>query len=94
MLSMELQLGLALPVHSHITKGFDLNHRRFDPDHEVAAGSLRSKSKRGFEEAFGNIGDQDHELVVPNFLVWDGQPNEEDDRKGHKKRYSHPPINK
>ncbi|EXB40150.1 Auxin-responsive protein IAA29 [Morus notabilis] len=70
-------------------KGFDMNDRRFEPDD---CGSFAiSKSKRSFEGAFGRkIGDE----AAPHFLVWDGQPNEEDDRKGHKKRDSHPIINK
>ncbi|PON81412.1 AUX/IAA protein [Trema orientale] len=96
MLSMELQLGLALPVHNstslNMVKGLDLNDRRTLEPNDVSYGcrgskSHGAKSKRSLEEAFGinKIGD-DEANYLPNLLVWDGQPNEEDDRKGHKKR--------
>lgn len=96
---MELQLGLALPVHTctspNMVKGLDLNDQRFEPNEVVGSFPVSpygweskghgAKSKRTFEEAFGiKIGDQAN--YAPNLLVWDGQPNEEDDRKEHKKR--------
>ena len=98
---MELQLGLALPVHSttspKMVKGLDLNDQiRFEPNELISYGwesksHGTAKSKRSFEEAFGiKIGDEanNNNNYMPNLLVWDGQPNEEDDRKkGHDNHY-------
>ncbi|XP_057500260.1 auxin-responsive protein IAA20-like isoform X1 [Actinidia eriantha] len=75
---MELQLGLALP--NNFTEGFDLNSRGSEPLSHVGS-CLASESgireynskKRSFDEAF-----------VPQtlaLLVWNKQPNEEDE--GH-----------
>ncbi|GFS30818.1 indole-3-acetic acid inducible 5 [Actinidia rufa] len=77
-MTMELQLGLALP--NNITEGFDLNSRGSEPLSHVGS-CLASESgireynskKRSFDEAF-----------VPQtlaLLVWNKQPNEEDE--GH-----------
>ena len=103
---MELQLGLALPIHSPMVKGLDLNCLRFESDVVACAGEDywdqskcgRAKNKRGFEEAFGKIGERcsspQPRKLVADMLVWHGQPNEGgDDGEGHKKKDSCP-INK
>ncbi|XP_059460343.1 auxin-responsive protein IAA28 [Corylus avellana] len=97
---MELQLGLALPVHhSNPVKGFDLNHEFINGSKEAAlllssepwsyGGCLGTqkcfKNKRTSDEAFGMIGD-----LPPPFplMLWNGHPNEDDDRKAQKHRTS------
>lgn len=97
MRSMELQLGLALPVHDNPVlklKGFDLNDHKLEPNEPVASelwsygsGCLKSKkrvnNKRTPEEAFGDL--PQIALTFPLTLWNDRQPNEDDDRKGEKK---------
>lgn len=91
---MELELGLALPVYNPI-KGLDLNMshsklellpkkilRRVDGCLESRSSSC-VKNKRSFEEAFGEI-EEAASKTLP-LLLWNGHPNEEDDRKGHDK---------
>lgn len=98
---MELQLALALPVHNPV-RGFDLNDLERAPKEVLLEGSepwscrstgcLESekcvKNKRSSEEAFGkiDIGDMTQTLPV---MLWSGQPNEDDDRKGRKCRNSY-----
>ncbi|KAE8731688.1 hypothetical protein F3Y22_tig00002793pilonHSYRG00300 [Hibiscus syriacus] len=77
--NMELQLGLALPTPNMI-KGFDLNNHRLD--HLKQRGCFSNKSKRSFEQAFGNF-KQDGKTKT--LLLWSGQPNEEEDHKDQKK---------
>ncbi|XP_050268416.1 auxin-responsive protein IAA29 [Quercus robur] len=91
---MELQLALALPVHNSV-KGFDLNDGGIESKEPVASqlwsygGSLESKkclkNKRSSEEAFGKMGGVPQ--IFP-LMVWSGQPNEEDDRKGQNRKTS------
>lgn len=103
---MELELGLALPIHNPI-KGFEIDYLNkyhkvgLIPARSGGGGCLESstrsrssssnvKNKRSFDEAFGEMEEAStHPLPL---LLWNGQPNEEDDRKGHK-TYSQP-INK
>ncbi|XP_041017302.1 auxin-responsive protein IAA29 [Juglans microcarpa x Juglans regia] len=93
---MELQLGLALPVHSPVLKlkGFDLNDHELELNGPVASelwshssGCLKSdkwvKNKRSSEEAFGDL----PQITTFPLTLWNGQPNEDDDRKGEKKPY-------
>jgi hypothetical protein len=103
---MELQLGLALPVHhNNPVKGFDLNRELINGSKEALllssepwsyGGCLGTqkcfKNKRTSEEAFGMIGD-----VPPPFplMLWNGQPNEDDDdRKGQKQHRTSCTIHK
>ncbi|KAG7973255.1 hypothetical protein I3843_07G218700 [Carya illinoinensis] len=94
MRSMELQLGLALPVHSPLKlKGFDLNDHEVEVLNEPVAsepwsyssGCLKGekwvKNKRSSEEAFGDL----PQITTFPLTLWNGQPNEDDDRKGEKK---------
>ncbi|PPD79225.1 hypothetical protein GOBAR_DD23841 [Gossypium barbadense] len=90
---MELQLGLALPT-PNMVKGFDLNNHGLDQLKEMggleawnkAAGCFADKdcvkSKRSFEQAFGNFTE---ECRTKPLLLWSGQPNEEEDHKDQKK---------
>ncbi|XP_045804502.1 auxin-responsive protein IAA29 [Trifolium pratense] len=64
---MELQLGLALPIHSSID-GFNHSGSGCSENKKYV------KNKRSYEESFG------HFLKPLPLLVWSGQPNEEDDR--------------
>ncbi|KAA8525476.1 hypothetical protein F0562_007331 [Nyssa sinensis] len=92
---MELQLGLALPTQNLI-KGFDLNNHGFEPKETLSlepwsySCGLESKNhvkdKRSFLEAFGQDGASEKTLPL---LLWNGQPNEEDDRNGEKKNASY-----
>ncbi|XP_015885846.3 auxin-responsive protein IAA29 isoform X2 [Ziziphus jujuba] len=80
---MELELGLALPVYNPIK--FELLPKKIS---RRGGGCLESrnscvKNKRSYEEAFGEI-DVAASKTRP-LLLWNGQPNEEDDRKGHDK---------
>ncbi|KAF3447106.1 hypothetical protein FNV43_RR12286 [Rhamnella rubrinervis] len=104
---MELELGLALPIHNPI-KGFEIDDY-LNKCHKVglmpamsggggcnlesstrsrsSSSSSNVKNKRSFDEAFGEMEEAStHTLPL---LLWNGQPNEEDDRKGHKP-YSQP----
>jgi len=74
---MELQLGLALPIHSSI-EGFDPCNSDLNNHIRCSKNKKYVKNKRSFEESFG-----DFSKPLP-LLVWSGQPNEEDDR-GEKK---------
>ncbi|XP_039052739.1 auxin-responsive protein IAA29-like isoform X3 [Hibiscus syriacus] len=76
---MELQLGLALPT-PNIMKGFDLNNHGLH--HLKQTGCFSDKSKRSFDQAFGNF-KQDRKTKT--LLLWSGQPNEEEDHKDQKK---------
>ncbi|PSS36111.1 Auxin-responsive protein [Actinidia chinensis var. chinensis] len=78
-MTMELQLGLALP--NNFTEGFDLNSHGSEPLSHIGSCLASTESaireynskKRSFDEA-----------IVPQtlaLLVWNNQPNEEDD--GH-----------
>ncbi|KAK8641092.1 hypothetical protein V6N13_010521 [Hibiscus sabdariffa] len=88
--NMEFELGLALPT-PNIIKGFDLNNLGLDQPKDMgglearnkAARCFSDKSKRSFEQAFGN---SEEEYKTKTLLLWSGQPNEEDDHKDQKKR--------
>jgi auxin-responsive protein IAA len=94
---MELQLGLALSVHNNPVKGFDLNdmHEQLGSKELLSSepwsygGCLGTqkcfKNKRSSEEAFGKIG---HVPQPFPLMLWSGQPNDDDDRKGQKHRTS------
>ncbi|GAV85705.1 AUX_IAA domain-containing protein [Cephalotus follicularis] len=92
---MELQLGLALPIHNS-TKGFDLNNVWLEPKEMVGVEPWNykknyvKKNKRDFEEAFGN---SKHVSQTLPLLLWSGQPNDDDDHKGQNTRTSYT-INK
>nr|AXS76500.1 IAA5 [Betula platyphylla] len=94
---MELQLGLALPAHVHNpVKGFDLNDiGSREPAWSYGSCCLGTekcfKNKRSSEEAFGKNGDVAQAFPL---LLWNGQPNEDDDRKGQKHRITSCTINK
>uniref|UniRef100_A0A5B6YND2 Auxin-responsive protein n=1 Tax=Davidia involucrata TaxID=16924 RepID=A0A5B6YND2_DAVIN len=95
---MELQLGLALPTQNPI-KGFDLNNHAFKSKETVSSEpwinscGLESnnyvKNKRcSFTEAFGEDVD-DHSAKTLPLLLWNGQPNDENDGNEQKNRASH-----
>ncbi|KAI9106753.1 hypothetical protein K1719_022281 [Acacia pycnantha] len=85
---MELQLGLALPTQNPI-QGLNLTN------HGLECSELRRpsfyieshrhvKNKRSFKESF------EHSSKSLPLLVWNGQPNDEDDRGGKRNRNTHP----
>ncbi|XP_039007892.1 auxin-responsive protein IAA29-like isoform X1 [Hibiscus syriacus] len=76
--NMELQLGLVLPT-PNIIKGLDLNNLGLDQLKQT--GGFSDKSKRSFEQAFGNF---KQECNTKTLLLWSGQPNEEEDHKDQK----------
>ncbi|XP_054799336.1 auxin-responsive protein IAA31 [Prosopis cineraria] len=78
---MELQLGLALPAQNP-SEEFNLSNYGL-PSFCVES-HKHVKNKRSFEESLG--------LSSKNLplLVWNGQPNEEDDRGGKKNRNTYP----
>ncbi|KAK8550536.1 hypothetical protein V6N12_039238 [Hibiscus sabdariffa] len=89
--NMEFQLGLALPTPS-IIKGFDLNNLGLDHPKDMGGLEARNKparcfsdkSKRSFEQAFGNFEAECKTKTL--LLLWSGQPNEEEDHNDQKKR--------
>ncbi|CAK7345426.1 unnamed protein product [Dovyalis caffra] len=86
---MELQLGLGLPREKTM-KGLDLNSYVSEPKGLLGSGQLRlgpyswfstngSGKKRGFIDAFEESSrNEDMPRTLP-LLVWNNQPNEEDD---------------
>ncbi|XP_016442204.1 auxin-induced protein IAA6 [Nicotiana tabacum] len=97
---MELELGLAPPYNNFPTniKGFDQNDiARFEPKEmnmmrrrdSFGDNFSKMKQKRSFAEAFEN-GSEGVERKTLSLLIWNGQPNEEeedndDGRHGRKK---------
>lgn len=79
---MELQSGLALPIHSSI-EGFDPYNSDLNNHIRGSENIKYVKNKRSFDESFG-----DFSKPLP-LLVWSGQPNEEDGRSEKKNRSIH-----
>ncbi|XP_028779311.1 auxin-responsive protein IAA31 [Neltuma alba] len=83
---MELQLGLALPTQNPIFNptnyGLECSELRRPGFCIESRGHV--KNKRSFEESFG------HSSKTLPLLVWNGQPNEEDNRGGKRNRNTHP----
>lgn len=89
---MELQLGLslALPVHNPV-KGFDMSNREDGVEKKEILVGLESikkqvRNKRSFDVAFDESAGNESKMLP--LLLWSGQPNEEDDEKGQKRRDS------
>lgn len=87
---MELQLGLGLPCEKTAMKGLDLNSYVSEPKGLLGSGQLQLGSyswfstndndkKRSFIGAFEESSrNEDVPRTLP-LLVWNNQPNEEDD---------------
>lgn len=71
-----LQLGLGLSIHNPIKKLIG------SKDHMET--KCKTKNKRDFEEAFGKSEDG-HEMQTLPLLLWNEQPNEEDEHKDDSK---------
>jgi auxin-responsive protein IAA len=86
---MELQLGLGLPSEKTM-KGLDLNSYVSEPKGLLGSGQLQlgqyswfstnaNDKKRSFIDAFEeSSGNEDGPQTLP-LLVWNNQPNDEDD---------------
>ncbi|XAR70981.1 hypothetical protein NMG60_11028041 [Bertholletia excelsa] len=83
---MELELGLSLPTHRPV-RGFDLNQNGFEAESKEMStcpdGKICERKKLCFAEAFES-GEAPAEKLL--LLSWNGQPNEEDDGRGEKRR--------
>ncbi|KAL3745445.1 uncharacterized protein LOC104437023 [Eucalyptus grandis] len=73
---MDIQLGLALPIHDHPAKGSE------PKDHEGSYKKWFNK-KRCHGEAFG-----EHSSGKSQLLAWSSGPNEEDDPNARRGKFS------
>ncbi|KAI4337312.1 hypothetical protein L6164_015745 [Bauhinia variegata] len=86
---MELRLSLALPTHNPTDQTNHVLESKQTVGSKIWAQSWRLESKkhvenkRRFQDAFGRCFKP---VSSDSLLVWSGQPNEEDERSGKKKR--------